>query len=54
MKPPLDDVQVILLCVALCQIARGSTDNGQPLAAETARLIARNVLTRTKIDWNWS
>ena len=39
------------LAEALERIARGRTDNGRPLSAETARQIARDALLRVERDW---
>ena len=39
------------LAVALSTIAQGRKDNGRPLAAETARQLARSALIENGLDW---
>lgn len=39
------------LIAALRDIARGHTDRGSPLAAETARQLARTALVEAGLDW---
>lgn len=43
--------EIVVMRLALMEIARGRTDNGRPIAAETARQNARDVLTALKVDW---
>lgn len=43
--------EIAILRNSLQTIARGRTDNGRPLAAETARQEARETLTALKVDW---
>ena len=37
--------------VVLCKIAHGRTDNGRPLAGETARQLARDMLVEHGVNW---
>lgn len=39
------------MAFVLGEIARGRADNGRPLAAETSRQMARNVLSALDLGW---
>lgn len=44
--------EIAILRDAMKAIARGRHDNGRPIAAETARQLARETLHALKVDWN--
>lgn len=44
--------EIAVLRSALKAIAQGRTDNGRPIAAESARQHARDALIALKLDWN--
>ena len=45
-----NDLVERMTCV-LGEIARGRSDNGRPLAAETSRQLARDCLSRLGLGW---
>jgi hypothetical protein len=56
MPPKIEDVArafygTVRMGEVLGQIARGRADNGRPLAAETSRQLAREVLTELGLSW---
>lgn len=56
MPPLVDDVKTCFrnhnrFVEVLGKIARGREDNGRPLAAETARQLARDVMVECEVHW---
>ncbi len=43
--------EIVILRCALVKIAKGRSDNGRPLPAETTRQIARRTLIDIGLDW---